>query len=36
LKQKTAEALENQNLDLRADEAAVLKFLQERLEKKAG
>ena len=35
LKQKTEEALENEDVDLRADEAAILKFLQVRLAKKA-
>jgi DNA topoisomerase-1 len=36
LKQKTADALESDDLDLRSDERAVLKFLQERLEKKTA
>jgi len=35
LKQKTEEALEKEDVDLRADEAAILKFLQVRLAKKA-
>src|SRR5712692_8444813 len=36
LKQKTEEALEKEDVDLRADEAAILKFLQARLAKKAS
>ena len=36
LKKKTEEALESDDLDLRTDEKAVLKFLQERLEAKAA
>lgn len=36
LKQKTGEALESDELDLRMDEKAVLKFLQGRLEAKAA
>jgi DNA topoisomerase-1 len=36
LKQKTEEALESESLDLRASEAAILKFLQARLAKKAA
>jgi DNA topoisomerase-1 len=36
LKQKTKEALENETIDLRESEAAILKFLQSRLEKKAA
>jgi len=36
LKQKTEEALEKEDIDLRADEAAILKFLQARLAKKAS
>src|SRR6266487_5743255 len=35
LKQKTEEALEKEDLDLRADEAAILKFLRAKLAKKA-
>ena len=35
LKQKTEEALEKEDADLRADEAAILKFLQARLAEKA-
>jgi len=35
LKQATEEALEKEDVDLRASEAAILKFLQERLAKKA-
>src|SRR6266567_4252969 len=36
LKQKTEEALEKEDADLRADEAAILKFLQGQLAKKAS
>ena len=36
LKQKTKEALENEAIDLRDGETAILKFLQARLEKKAA
>lgn len=36
LKRKTEEALENEDVDLRSTEVAVLKFLQERLAKKAA
>jgi DNA topoisomerase-1 len=36
LRQKTEEALENEDVDLRSTETAVLKFLQERLAKKAA
>jgi len=36
LKQKTEEALEKEDVDLRADEAAILKFLQARLAEKAS
>jgi DNA topoisomerase-1 len=36
LKQKTEEVLENEAMDLRDGERAILKFLQERLEKKAA
>ncbi|MEY2396295.1 MAG: topoisomerase, partial [Acidobacteriaceae bacterium] len=35
LKQKTTDALESDDVDLRADEKVVLKFLQEHLEAKA-
>jgi DNA topoisomerase-1 len=36
LKQRTKDVLENQAIDLREGEAAILKFLQSRLEKKAA
>ncbi len=36
LKKKTEEALEDQHVDLREGEKAILKFLQQRLEKKAA
>jgi DNA topoisomerase-1 len=36
LKEKTAEALKNEDVDLRSGEKAILKFLQARLEKKAA
>jgi len=36
LKRKTEEALENEDVDLRADEAAILNFLRARLVKKTG
>ena len=36
LKQKTKDALESEEIDLRKGEAAILKFLQARLEKKAA
>jgi hypothetical protein len=36
LKQKTEEALEKNTFDLRSSEAAILKFLQARLAKKAA
>ena len=36
LRRKTEEALENEDVDLRSTETAVLKFLQARLEKKAA
>jgi DNA topoisomerase-1 len=36
LKQRTEEALESRTIDLRSGEAAILKFLQARLEKKAA
>ncbi len=36
LKQMTEETLEKENVDLRSSEAAVLKFLESRLSKKAG
>ncbi|MEP6603682.1 MAG: DNA topoisomerase IB [Spartobacteria bacterium] len=36
LKQKTKEALENEDVDLRSTEGAILKFLQARLNKKAA
>jgi DNA topoisomerase I len=36
LKQRTDEALEKRDVDLRSDEAAILRFLQTRLAKKAG
>jgi DNA topoisomerase-1 len=36
LKQKTEEVLENEDVDLRSSETAILKFLQQRLAKKAA
>ncbi|MFL6514737.1 MAG: DNA topoisomerase IB [Chthoniobacterales bacterium] len=36
MKQKTKDALESESIDLRGGEAAILKFLQARLEKKAA